>query len=141
MSSKSDFTSFSDIGLDHAKELVARILNFIVSDEARLRRFLQLTGFKPETLRDAAQSPLFMLSALDAVAKDPQLLRMLGDQEQITPDMIESIRARLAFQVTVEVTGEGADSHRPGVVKERVEHQLRGLLKMLRRQSGGGRSA
>lgn len=127
----------SDLGLEQAKGLAARILDFIASDRSRLRRFLQLTGFHPDAFRESAQSPLFILTVLNTVADDQQLLRALEEHEQITPDMIEMTRARLAFQVSVEAIQQGRSDQQAVTVKEKVQHQLRALLRRLRRQAGG----
>jgi hypothetical protein len=100
-----DSTPVSDPGLDDVKTSVARILEFIVSDEARHRTFLQTSGFRPDADRDAPQSPLFLLTILDAVSKDQSLLMALEWHERITCEMIQMCQARLVFEISVEVAG------------------------------------
>lgn len=111
----------SDPGLDHARELVARILDFLISDNARLTRFLQLTGFPLEALRATARSPSFMLSVFGAIAEDEQLLRALSEHEQITPEIIEMTRAALAFQVSLETIRQGQENREAASIGERVK--------------------
>lgn len=130
----------SDPGLEHARALSARVLNFIISDSARLTRFLQLTGCSLESLHEAAQSPLFMLSVLGSVAKDQPLLSALAEQERITPEMIEMTRARLAFQVSLEAVQHGQSAREAATIRKKVQDQLRRLLQRIRERSGGGRS-
>jgi hypothetical protein len=93
----------ADADLDDARTLVARILEFVVTDEARLRRFLTMTSFKQENARELAESPLFMLSVLDSSIKDEALLRTLQEQEDIDPALIEMTQARLAFHVVAHM--------------------------------------
>jgi hypothetical protein len=122
----------SDAGLDHIKALVARIVEFIVSDQARHLRFLRATGFQPEMLQEATQSSLFMLTVLDATAKDRHLLGALGQDEQITLEMIEMCQARLAFQNSAEIAGQAQYEPDTSAVEAKVRDQLHLLLRTLR---------
>lgn len=115
--------------MEHARELVTKILDFILSNEGRLARFLDLGGYQPEALRETVQSPLFMLSALDTVAKDQPLSSALKEQEKVTPAMVEMARARLAFQISVEVAQQGRDEQEANAIREEVEQQMRVLLR------------
>lgn len=116
MTEKHYLSTQSDTGLDHATGLAARILEFIASDDKRSRRFLQGVGIQLATLREAARSPIFVLSGLDAVVRDEQILRALHEHERITPDMIELARARLEFQTTADGSRRAAPSD-PQVVR------------------------
>jgi len=127
----------ADTALDHAKELTARILRFVVSDDGRLARFLQRTGFRLEAIRVAARTSLFMLTVLDAVAEDELLLRDLGQHERITPDMIGMTRARLALQASIEAIQAGPGDREAAAVRYKVRQQL-GIL---RQRSRGGTEA
>ncbi|MBQ0820543.1 DUF3572 family protein [Microvirga sp. HBU67558] len=93
----------SDPGLDEVKATVARILDFIIADEERLHSFLRTSGFRPDADQAAAQLPLFMLTILDAVSKDQQLLSALARQQGITHEIVQMCQARLLFQVSVEI--------------------------------------
>jgi hypothetical protein len=118
----------SDTGLGHATGLAARILEFIASDDKRSRHFLQGVGVQLATLREAARSPMCVLSVLDAVARDEQILRALHEHERITPDMIELARARLEFQ-TNAAGSRRADAEDPQVVREKFFADLQAVLK------------
>jgi hypothetical protein len=54
--------------------LAVAILSFLAADEARLERFLALTGLGPHNLRRAAAAPGFLASVLDYFATDDRLL-------------------------------------------------------------------
>ncbi len=125
-------TSQSDMGPDHARELVARILEFVASEPERLARFVRTSSFQPETAEQAARSPLFMLSVLDSVMKDALLLDALHRQERIGPALIELTRARLAFHIAAEVTRRSEGEAEISAVRARVQHQLRVLLHVAR---------
>jgi hypothetical protein len=60
-----------------------KVLAFIVEDVDRIIRFLNVTGLQPETIREAAQSSLFLLGALDYVSNDDELLRALHQELNI----------------------------------------------------------
>ena len=122
-----------DMGLDHTTGLVARILEFIASDNQRSRGFLQNMGVQPATFRETARSPTFVLALLDAVAQDAQILRALHELERITPDMIELARARLEFQTTADES-RITKPEDPQVVRDKFFADLQAVLKQLRDQ-------
>jgi hypothetical protein len=64
------------------------VLAFIVADVDRIIRFLNVTGLQPETIREAAQSSLFLLGVLDYASKDDELLRALHQELNIAPAAI-----------------------------------------------------
>ena len=57
-----------------AGNLAVEALGFLAADEARLERFLAVTGLGPHNLRRAAADPGFLLSVLDYLAADERLL-------------------------------------------------------------------
>jgi CheY-like chemotaxis protein len=65
-----------------------KVLAFIVADVDRIIPVLNVTGLQPETLRESAQSSLFLLGVLDYVSKDDELLRALHQQLDIAPAAI-----------------------------------------------------
>ncbi|MGH6770291.1 MAG: DUF3572 domain-containing protein [Xanthobacteraceae bacterium] len=74
-------------------EMVAiQALSFIAGEPDRLDRFLALTGIGPESLRDAARAPNFLLGVLDHVTADDSLLRDFAAQNDIDPETV--VRAR-----------------------------------------------
>ena len=58
-----------------AEDLAIQVLNFIVADLDRMIQFLNVTGLQPETIRESAKSPLFLLGGLDYVSRDDELLK------------------------------------------------------------------
>jgi hypothetical protein len=121
-----------DMGLDHAREMVARILEFIASNEERLKRFLQLPDFRPKAFRETARSPLSMLSILGFIVKDEQLLRELAENEKIEIALIELARARLSFEVAAKEFKAVDPVTDPSVARERFFQELHVILKQVR---------
>jgi hypothetical protein len=117
------------MGIDVAEELVVKVLDYVISDRSRFVHFLSSTGFDYETIKEAAQSRLFMLSVLEYASKDERLLQVLGEQENVTPDMIDLARARLAFQAVLEVTEQRQDEGKASDMRERVQQLLRNLTR------------
>jgi Protein of unknown function (DUF3572) len=65
-----------------------KVLAFIVEDVDRIIQFLNVTGLQPETIRESAQSSLFLLGVLDYVSKDDELLRAIHQELNIAPAAI-----------------------------------------------------
>jgi hypothetical protein len=59
---------------EHIHDLGLKVLAFIVADVDRIIQFLNITGLQPETIRESAQSTLFLQGVLDYVSKDDELL-------------------------------------------------------------------
>ena len=121
--------------LDHAKDLVARILEFVADDQQRLRHFLTEAGFSLESAQDLAQSPAFMVSVLDTILKNEMLLAILGEREGIRVPLIELTRARLSFHLAAEMTRQSEEDAQALAIKERVRTQLRTLSRLSPRRS------
>ncbi len=62
---------------ENVDALGIKVLAFIIADVDRIIWFLNVTGLLLETIREAAQSSLFLLGALDYVSNDDELLRAL----------------------------------------------------------------
>jgi hypothetical protein len=137
MAEEPNYISEPDVGLDQTRELVARILEFVASRRERLTRFLHMTSFRPEIIRETTLSPLFMLSVLDTVMKDQQLQRELQEHEQIVPVMIELAQARLGFHIASEVTQQREGEAEASAIRARVRQQLRVLLRLSRGAAEG----
>jgi hypothetical protein len=82
--------------VDSAKTVAIDALAFIAGDIERLSRFLALTGINPESVRDAAREPNFLLGVLDYLAGDDHLLRQFADQCEIAPEIVVKAREILA---------------------------------------------
>ena len=65
-----------------------KVLAFIVADVDRIIQFLNVTGLQPETIRESAQSSLFLLGVLDSMSKDDELLRAIHQELNIAPAAI-----------------------------------------------------
>lgn len=81
---------------DAAEAVAIEALAFIAGDPERLDRFLALTGLGPESLRQAANEPGFLLGVLDHVMADERLLVEFARQREMTPEDVVRSRARLA---------------------------------------------
>ena len=73
---------------DEAEAIAVRALSFLAADPARLARFLDLTGLRPDTLRAAAREPHFLLRVLDHVAEDEALLVAFASDQEIAPERV-----------------------------------------------------
>ena len=79
-----------------AEQLAVAALGFIAGEPERLRRFLALTGIGPESIRDAAREPNFLLGVLDNVAGDEVLLLAFAQHAEIDPEEVAGARDILA---------------------------------------------
>jgi Protein of unknown function (DUF3572) len=78
-------------GLDGSESIDAlgiKVLAFIVADVDRIIQFLNVTGLQPETIRESAQTSLFLQGVLDYVSKDDNLLRAIHQELNIAPAAI-----------------------------------------------------
>jgi hypothetical protein len=81
---------------DAATALAIMALSFIAGDPERLGRFLALTGIGPESIRNAAREPGFLIGVLDHLASDDQLLRAFAEQNELDPEQVMQARELLA---------------------------------------------
>ena len=65
-------------------------LGFIAEEPERLDRFLALSGIGPESLRDAAREPNFLLGVLEYLVGDESLLRQFSGARDIEPEMVSA---------------------------------------------------
>jgi Protein of unknown function (DUF3572) len=79
-----------------AETVAIQALGFIAADPEPLERFLALTGIGPESLRDAAREPNFLLGVLDYLVSDDALLCKFATENEITPDVVTRARDLLA---------------------------------------------
>ena len=83
-------------------EIVAiQALSFIAGDPERLGLFLAETGIGPETLRNAAGDPNFLLSVLDFVLRDDATVKAFAGVSELHPTNIAAAR-----QVLGDALGE-----------------------------------
>ena len=80
-------------------ELVAiKAVSFITEDETRLDRFLSLTGWTPDALRQNAAHPAFLAAVLDHLSGDESLLLTFAANTGTDPSLVG--RALRAFEKT-----------------------------------------
>jgi hypothetical protein len=78
-------------------EIVAiQALSFIAGDGERLGRFLAESGIGPETLRNAAADPRFLVSVLDFVMRDDATVKAFADASQLHPTNIAAAHQALS---------------------------------------------
>jgi hypothetical protein len=71
-------------------------LTFIAAEPERLGRFLALSGIGPESIRDAAGDPQFLVGVLDHLVSDETLLLAFAEQNDIDPEEVMRARESLA---------------------------------------------
>ncbi|HEY7662813.1 MAG TPA: DUF3572 domain-containing protein [Xanthobacteraceae bacterium] len=79
-----------------AENLAVAALGFIAAEPERLGRFLALSGIGPDSIRDAAREPQFLLGVLDHVAGEERLLIAFAAETEIDPDAVMRARDALA---------------------------------------------
>ena len=74
-------------------EIVAiQALGFLAGDSARLGAFLAETGIGPETLRQSATDPQFLISVLDFVMRDDATVKAFAEVSKLHPTNIAAAR-------------------------------------------------
>ena len=74
-------------------EIVAiQALSFLAGDSARLGAFLAETGIGPETLRQSATDPQFLISVLDFVIRDDATVKAFAEVSKLHPTNIAAAR-------------------------------------------------
>ncbi len=83
------------MGRDEAEALGLSALTFLVEEDDRVQRFLQLTGVDPSALPSLASRPSFLLAVLDHLAGDEQLLLCFAREQQVNPETVAFARRAL----------------------------------------------
>jgi uncharacterized protein DUF3572 len=74
-------------------EIVAiQALSFLAGDSARLGAFLAESGIGPETLRQSATDPQFLISVLDFVLRDDATVKAFAEVSKLHPTNIAAAR-------------------------------------------------
>jgi Protein of unknown function (DUF3572) len=95
MNKRPEKTSLST-GAGEAGEIAIEALAWLAGDEARLERFLSISGLGPQNLRKAASEPSFLAAILDYLASDEALLLQFAGDSGRRPDDVA--RAHAAFR-------------------------------------------
>ena len=80
------------LSMADAEQIAVRAVTFIVEDAARLDRFLSLTGWTPETLKDDLARPDFLQAVLEHLCTDETLLLTFASNASIDPALVERAR-------------------------------------------------
>ena len=78
-----------------AETVAIQALSFLAAEPARLGRFLAETGLGPETLRNAANSPEFLVNVLDFVLSDEKLVKEFAEASELKPSIVGAAREAL----------------------------------------------
>lgn len=76
------------LSLADAEHLAIRAIAFLCEDEARLDRFLSLTGWTPDALKQDAGRPAFLIAVLDHLSGDESLLLNFATETGTDPALV-----------------------------------------------------
>ncbi len=76
------------LGRDGAEQIAVSALGFLSADDERLRRFLDVTGLRPDRMRDAAAEPGFLAAVLDYLVGDDELIVGLARELEVKPEEV-----------------------------------------------------
>jgi hypothetical protein len=83
-------------GDESAERLALDVLLWITGDEDRLLPFLAASGLGPETLRESAREPAFLVGVLDHVMGDENVLLACAGALGVKPERIAEAWHRLS---------------------------------------------
>jgi len=95
MARQTNFQNSEQPGEDDAS-LALRALGWIVADQLRAQRFLDLTGLTPESLRASLAEPATLTAVLDFLASHEPDLTAAAEAMEIDPARFIAARERLA---------------------------------------------
>lgn len=82
-------------GRARAEEVAGEAFAFLAEDEDRLYRFLDMTGLRPDSIREAAAQPGFLVAVLDHVLSDDELVLAVAGRLGIRPERVQEARWKL----------------------------------------------
>ena len=83
-------------GDEAAERLALDVLLWITAEDDRLLPFLAASGLGPETLRDSAREPAFLVGVLDHVMGDENVLLACAAALGVKPERIAAAWHRLS---------------------------------------------
>ena len=86
----------SRLDVESHDSIAGEALTFLAGEPERLRRFLDITGLSPATLRRAAAAPGFASSLLDYIAADERCMLAFAADCGRDPAAIARLRQALA---------------------------------------------
>jgi len=108
------------VGRGDAESIAIQVLNFIVTDDDRIVQFLNVTGMQPETMREAAKSPDFLLGVLEYASKDEGMLKAIEQELGIRPAAILVAIVHLSPAIEVEPVEQPSGLKLPGLPKRKL---------------------
>lgn len=90
----------SSMNRDAAERIALAALSTLVADTERLDSFLAATGIGPDTLREAAETPGFLVAVLDQLMAEPESFKYWCLEARLRPDSVAAARALLAQERT-----------------------------------------
>jgi hypothetical protein len=97
------FRSHHNVQREQAEIIALKALAFLADDEARLARFLALTGLTPLDLRASAGSRATLQAVLEHLSGDESLLFVFAASASLEPGVIGQ-----ALEAISRPEGEGA---------------------------------
>jgi len=85
----------SPLTIDQAQAVAIRAVEFLVSDDERLGRFLALTGLGPGDIAPGLSDPAFLAGVLDHLMADETALFLFCDHASLAADTPGAARRRL----------------------------------------------
>lgn len=82
-------------GREQAEALAIQALLHLVGDPESLGQFLAETGLSPDTIREAASDPAFLLAVLDFMLADESRLMAFAAHDGLDPAQISKAADRL----------------------------------------------
>lgn len=92
---------------DDAEEVALKALRFLAEDEARLSRFLTLTGLSPAELRANAGEAQVLAGVLNHLLEDESLLFVFTSNAGIAPEQVGDAHRLLTGNSERDGTGRG----------------------------------
>jgi hypothetical protein len=87
---------YKKITVEDAEAVALSAFMHLARDDERLTHFLELTGLRPDTVREAAATPGFLAAVLDHVASDEPLLLEVAKALETKPERIMEARHTLS---------------------------------------------
>ena len=92
---------------DAAQDIAIGALKFLAGDQARLSRFLGLTGWTPETLASAESREAILEAVLDHLMGEEDLLLTYAANHGLNPEDVALAHRTLSGSGTIARDSEG----------------------------------
>jgi hypothetical protein len=85
----------TSLSREDAQDLAIDALVFLTEDEKRLRIFLDITGLRPDSIREAARSSGFLAGVIDHLMTSEELLVAFTGSRGLAPEKVAEARRLL----------------------------------------------